>query len=146
MGFDWLPAKNYKRHYICLECKKGFKRPSKKDMKNPVDSDLSNLMEDYYSSENTQDIVQYITEAYQKLNVVCPNCSNPMLQVHYNFEVSPQRDYKAWKKLRENLSSKTTISYKYYVHWHKLQLQEVNKNSEKYNLLKQNLEKLKKYI
>ena len=144
MGFDWLAPKNYKRHYICLDCQKGFKRPSKKDMKHDISEDFSNLMNEYYESEIQQDIVQYIINAYQKIKVTCPNCQSEMIQVHYNFEVPPLRDNKSWKKLRETLSGKMKINYATYMEWHRLELKKVEKNSTKYKILQQNIEKLKK--
>ncbi len=144
MGFDWLPAKNYKRHYICLNCQKGLKRASKEDMKHPVDDDFSNLMNDYYATTSQTDIVKYINAAYEKIKVSCPQCKNAMKQVHYDFEVPSQRDTKSWKHLREIVQ--TTIDYETYIHWHRIQLQRTASNTEKYTLLIQNLEKLKKTL
>jgi len=142
MGFEWLPAKNYKRHYICLKCQKGFKRASKKDMKNPLNHDLSNLMEDYYDANSHIYILKYIKLAHQYIKVSCPECSNEMKQVHYDFEVPSQRDMKSWKELQATLQ--TTINYKTYIQWHLIKLQETTPNTTEYKLLKQNLEKLKK--
>ena len=113
MGFEWLTPKNYKRHYICLECQKGFKRSSKEDMKNPVSEDFSNLMNEYYHSATHQDIVKYINAKYKTLEVVCPNCQNKMLQVHYVFEVPSKRDDKSWKLLRKRFSDRTVLKYTY---------------------------------
>ena len=144
MGFDWLAPKNYKRHYICLSCQKGFKRASEEDMKHPKSTDFSSLMDEYYESDTKQDIVKYINGKYQEIKVVCPNCRNSMIQVHYNFEVPPQRDNKSWKNLQKKMSSKMVIPYNIYIEWHRLELEKVTVNSEKYNLLKQNLAKLKK--
>ena len=144
MGFDWIAPKNYKRHYICLKCQKGFKRPSKEDMKHPKSTDFSNLMNEYYDSDTKQDIIKYIERRFQELKVVCPNCQNQMLQVHYNFEVPPQRDNKSWKGLQTTMSSKMVISYDTYIEWHRLEMEKVTINSEKYKVLKQNLAKLKK--
>ncbi|MBC8753512.1 hypothetical protein H2O64_02440 [Kordia sp. YSTF-M3] len=142
MGFEWLPAKNYKRHYICLKCQKGFKRASKEDIKNPVDDDFSNLMSDYYEATSQIDIVKYINAAYEKIKVSCPQCKNAMKQVHYDFEVPALRDNKSWKNLRATLL--TTIDYETYIHWHRIQLQETPPNTSTYQLLTQNLEKLSK--
>ena len=144
MGFEWIPSKNYKRHYICLKCQKGFKRPSEKDMKHAKSTDLSNLMNEYYSSGTGQDIVKYIDVSHQKIKVLCPNCQNLMLQVHYDFEVPPQRDHKSWKILRKDMSSKLAIKYDVYIHWHKLELQKVAVNSAEFKTLKQNLAKLER--
>lgn len=144
MGFDWLSPKNYKRHYICLSCKKGFKRPSKQDMKHLHSGDFSNLMNDYYDSQNQQDIVDYINATYQKLKVVCPNCTNEMIQVHYNFEVPAQRDKKAWEMIQKEMSSKTDINYTIYLKWHQLELKKQSKNSDKLKLLQENLSKLER--
>jgi len=144
MGFDWIAPKNYKRHYICLKCQKGFKRPSVQDMKYAKFTDFSNLMNEYYDSDTKQDIIKYINGRFEELKVVCPNCQNNMLQVHYNFEVPSQRDSKSWKKLQQTLSSKMVISYDTYIEWHRLALEKVAVNSEKYKLLQQNLAKLKK--
>lgn len=143
MGFDWIAPKNYKRHYICLKCQKGFKRPSKEDMKHPKSTDFSNLMNEYYDSDRKQDIIKYIEIRFQKLKVICPNCQNNMLQVHYNFETPSQRDNKSWKSLQKTLSSKTVIPYDTYIEWHRLELQKVVVNSAEHSLLKQNLAKLK---
>jgi hypothetical protein len=142
MGFDWLPAKNYKRHYICLKCQKGFKRASKEDMKNTVNDDFSNLMNDYYETTPQTDIVKYINATHQKIKVSCPQCKNEMLQVHYNFEVPSLRDTKSWKKLQATLQ--TTIDYETYMQWHRIKLLETTSNTSEYKLLKQNLEKLEK--
>ena len=146
MGFDWLSPKNYKRHYICLKCQKGFKRPSKQDMKYSKSTDFSNLMNEYYTSDTKQDIVKYIDARFETLKVICPNCRNKMLQVHYNFEVPPQRDNKSWKNLRETMSSKRTIPYDTYIEWHRLELAKVVANSEKHKILKQNLAKLERIL
>ena len=143
MGFDWLSPKNYKRHYICLECQKGFKRPSEKDMKHSEQFDLSNLMNEYYVSEGEQDILKYISASHKKLNVVCPNCQGQMLQVHYNFEVPPQRDKNSWKSLQKEMSSKTSIKYDVYINWHLQELTNADKHSPIFKRLKQNLSKLK---
>lgn len=143
MGFDWLPAKNYKRHYICLHCQKGFKRASTKDMKNPVHDDFSNLMNVYYEATPQTDIVKYINTAYEKIKVTCPECKNAMKQVHYNFEVPSQRDTKSWKHLRETVQ--TQIDYETYIHWHCMQLQKMSPNTPIYTLLKQNVETLEKH-
>lgn len=143
MGFDWIAAKNYKRHYICLKCQKGFKRSSKEDMKHPKSTDFSNLMNEYYESDTQQDILKYIEGRFEALKVVCPNCKNSMLQVHYNFEVPPQRDNKSWKNLQKTMSSKVVIPYDTYIEWHRLALKKVATNTDKYKLLQQNLAKLK---
>lgn len=142
MGFEWVPLKNYKRHFICLKCQKGFKRSSEKDMKHPVSTDLSNLMNEYYTSASKQDIVKYIEAAYQKLKIVCPNCRNQMVQVHYDFEVPSQRDNRSWKSLRETMSSKTAINYPSYIQWHHSALGKAAVGSDEFKLLKHNLEKL----
>ena len=144
MGFEWLPSKNYKRHYICLKCQKGFKRPSKKDMKNPTSEDFSDLMKDYYLYSRQQDIVKYIKAKYQEITVVCPNCQNKMLQVHYDFEVPRQRDDKSWKILPKRLSSKTILKYDTYIIWHHLALKNVVANSAEWKTLQQNLVKLER--
>lgn len=144
MGFDWVPQKKYKRHYICLKCRKGFKRPSEKEMKDSSSKDFSNLMEEFYMSYNQQDIVKYIKNKYQEIKVTCPNCQNGMLQVHYNFEVPAQRDSKSWQKIQKTLSPKTVINYKTYIQWHLLALQKTVAKSPEHKLLKQNLLKLEK--
>ena len=138
MGFEWLPKKNYKRHYICLQCQKGFKRPSKKDMKNAELPDFSNLMNDFYASEE-QNIIKYIKAAHNKLKVTCPNCKDDMLQVHYDFEVPKQRDSKSWKTLQETLADKLIINYSVYSQWHILALKKEDNKSHKYRVLQQNL-------
>jgi len=144
MGFEWLSIKNYKKHYICLKCQKGFKRASKQDMKHPKPEDLSKIMEEYYSSDNQQGIVQYIDSRYQELKVICPHCQNKMLQMHYDFEVPRQRDTKSWQALRERLSSQTLINYDRFIQWHRLALQKAKRNSERQKMLKQNLAKLER--
>ncbi|QHI38577.1 hypothetical protein IMCC3317_39710 [Kordia antarctica] len=144
MGFEWLPTKNYKRHYICLKCQKGFKRASKEDMKNPVNDDFSNLINEYYETASKTDIVKYINARHQKIKVSCPQCKNAMLQVHYDFEVPSQRDTKSWKHLRETLQ--TTIDYETYMQWHRIKLQETPPNTPEYKLLKLNLEKLINHV
>ena len=146
MGFEWIPIKNYKRHYICLDCQKGFKRPSEKDMKNSESTDFSNLMNEYYATEAKQDIVKYIQKTYEKIKVVCPNCQNNMLQVPYTFEVPKQQDKKSWKTIQETWSSKTIINYNSYIHWHQLELQKITPNSTTHKLLTQNIEKLKSIV
>jgi predicted nucleic acid-binding protein len=142
MGFDWLAAKNYKRHYICLNCQKGFKRASEEDMKHSETHDFSDLMTEYYAATTKQDIVKYIQAAHQKMNVICPNCQALMLQVHYNFEVPRQRDTKSWKVLQKTMSSETIIKYDTYIEWHRLELQKVVANSVEFELLKGNFVKL----
>ena len=144
MGFEWVPLKNYKRHYICLKCQKGFKRPSEEDMKHSKSTDFSDLMDEYYASGTQQDIVKYINVSHQKMKVVCPNCQYLMLQVHYDFEVPPQRDKKSWKTLQKTMKSKTTLKYDTYIQWHHLALQKVVANSVKFKILKQNLTKLER--
>ena len=144
MGFEWLSPKNYKRHFICLKCQKGFKRPSERDMKHSESKDFSNLMNDYYSYETQQDIVKYIMAAHQKLKVVCPNCQNQMLQVHYDFEVPPLRDSKSWKSLQKTMLPKTIIDYETYIHWHRLELKKVAAGSVEFKMREQNLVKLEK--
>jgi DNA-directed RNA polymerase subunit RPC12/RpoP len=142
MGFEWIASKNYKRHYICLKCQKGFKRPSQEDMKHSDATDLSDLMTKYYASDTLQDIVKYICVAHQKLKVACPNCQFQLLQVHYDFEVPRQRDTKSWKNLQKTMSTKILINYETYIHWHRLELQKVVANSVKFKLLTQNVAKL----
>lgn len=144
MGFDWIAAKNYKRHYICLKCQKGFKRPSKEDMKYPKSTNFSDLMTEYYASGTQQDIVKYIHAAHQKIKVICPNCQYLMLQVHYNFEVPSQRDTKSWKVLQKTMSSEIIIKYDSYIAWHHVELKQVLVNSDKFKLLKQNIAKLER--
>lgn len=142
MGFDWLPAKNYKRHFICLNCQKGFKKTSEKDLKNSEFFDVYSLMNQYYSSEKEQDIVQFIEVAYQKLKVVCPNCKNKMLQVHYNFEVPSKNDSKSWKTLKKEMQHKMTINFDVYLQWHQSELKKQTTSSDKIKALKENLAKL----
>ncbi|MEM7102912.1 MAG: hypothetical protein AAF502_07285 [Bacteroidota bacterium] len=144
MGFEWLPAKKYKRHYICLNCQKGFKRPPEKDMKNPEANNLSNLMSDYYSSGKHQDLIEYINDANQKTKATCPHCKNAMIQVHYDFEVPPQRDSRAWKKLQASMAGKANIKYDTFINWHRLELKQPAVSKAKSNLLKQNLAKLER--
>lgn len=143
MGFEWIASKNYKRHFICLKCQKGFKRPSEEDMKHSESANFSSLMNDYYTSGVHQDIVKYIKAAHEKVTVICPNCQNKMLQVQYDFEVPPQRDTKSWKSIRKSMQSKTVIDYDTYVHWHLLELGKVVAASSEFEKLNQNLEKLK---
>jgi len=142
MGFEWIPKKQYKRHYICLGCQKGFKRPPKEDMKHDESVDLSNLMHAYYEAGTAQDIVKHIREKHDRLQVVCPHCQHHMIHVHYDFEVPPQRDHKSWKKLRMNLQAKTELDYTSYIHWHKLALKEEGSKTAQFRILQRNLEKL----
>jgi hypothetical protein len=144
MGFEWVPLKNYKRHYICLNCQKGFKRASKEDMKEPKSMDFSNLMEDYYTSGIEQDLVEYIKTAHKQLEVICPNCQGSMLQVHYDFEVPPRRDDNSWKKLRKTMSSQMILQYDRYIQWHRLKIQKEVVTPVELSVLKQNLVKLEK--
>lgn len=146
MGFEWLAPKNYKRHYICLSCQKGFKRASEKDMKVPKSVDFSTLMKDYYTSNSQEDLVKYIKTAHKELEVVCPNCQNLMLQVHYDFEVPARRDDKAWRELRNRMSSKTILRYDIYIQWHRLEIEKNVANSLELGILKQNLAKLEKVL
>ncbi|WP_156112408.1 hypothetical protein [Lacinutrix jangbogonensis] len=111
-------------------------------MKHTKSIDFSGLMEEYYASGTQQDIIKYINKAFQEIRVVCPNCKNQMLQVHYDFEVPAQHDLKSWKNLQENMSSKTVIQYGTYIHWHQLELQKVAENSITFKELQLNLEKL----
>ncbi len=143
MGFEWLQKKNYKRHYICLRCQKGFKRPSIKEMKHAENQDFSNLMNEYYQESIEQDIVKYINDRYQALRVICPHCQNQMLQVAYDFEVPSMRDNKSWEQLRKVMHPKTIIDYNTYIIWHQLELQKAKRKTARFKLLKVNLEKLK---
>lgn len=144
MGFDWIPRKQYKRHYICLSCKKGFKRPSAQEMKQSEATDFSNLMNDFYSLGQKEDIINYIDNLYKKTRAICPNCKSVMIQVHYNFEVPAQRDNKSWKLLHQTMLTKTTIQYDSYLQWHRQELKKVDSNTEMFNQLMQNLAKLEK--
>lgn len=141
MGFEWLPVKNYKRHYICLDCQKGYKRPSKKDMKEEERGAIPyNLMELYYNSDKKQDIVQYIREVYQEHKVTCPQCQKPMLQVSYVFKVPKQRDNKAWKDLKTYFGDKARPNYGRYIKWHQLHLdKKVKEYQPLLPLIQQNL-------
>lgn len=143
MGFDWLAAKNYKKHYICLNCQKGFRRASEEDMKHSKTRDFSDLMTEYYAATTKQDIIKYTQAAHQKMNIVCPNCQALMLQVDYNFEVPRQRDTKSWKVLQKTMSSEIIIKYDTYIEWHRLELQKVVASSVEFKLLKGNLLKLR---
>lgn len=81
MGFEWLADDPYyKRHFICLPCKKGFKRASTLEIKN---------------AQNLQN---------ERVN--CPQCRKKMIQVPYTFEVPPKRDQKAWKQLAQQYANK----------------------------------------
>lgn len=123
MGFEWLPAKNYKRHYICLDCQKGYKRPSKEDMKEEEKGTVPhNLMELYYASDRKEDILQYIHATYQNHKVPCPQCQQPMLEVSYVFKVPKQRDNKTWKELKTYFGNKAKPNYERYIKWHQWQL------------------------
>lgn len=144
MGFEWVPQKNYKRHFICLNCQKGFKQASEKDRKHSKSIDISDLMNEYYASETETNILNYIYTAHQKTKVVCPNCQCMMVQVHYDFEIPAQTDNKSWKTLQKEMSTKTTIKYETYIHWHQLELKKEDKNTLKFKLLKQNLDTLEK--
>lgn len=146
MGFEWIALKNYKRHYVCLDCQKGFKRASQKDMKNPVSSDLSDLMERYYVSHTDEDILDFINASYQKIKAVCPQCRESMIQVSYDFEVPKQRDTKAWKEVRKRLSHRTKPTYDTYIHWHRLQVKQGTGDSAEMKVIRQNMEKLEKAI
>lgn len=75
MGFEWLSPKPYKRHYICINCRKGFKRPAEKDI--------------------------ISSESQKKYQPTCPQCQQEMTQVSYTFEVPKNKDKKAWKNLEE---------------------------------------------
>ena len=146
MGFDKIPVKNYKRHFICFQCQKGFKRPSENDLVHSGATDLSEIMNAYYDSDSKVDIVKYIEDAYQKIKAVCPNCKAAMVQVDYNFEVPPLRDNKAWKLLQQQMSSTIDISYDVYLHWHKLALEEPQLKPNKRQMLECNVTKLEKVI
>ncbi len=145
MGFDWIPSKNYKRHYICLNCKKGFKKPAITDVKHAKYTDYSSLMDTYYRASLDRDIIRYIQDAIIKAKVVCPNCGGNMLQVDYNFKVPAQRDIKYWNKLEKSLTAKGKITLNTFIQWHILELQKVAVNTTKQIVLKANLEKLKAY-
>lgn len=144
MGFEWVALKNYKRHYVCLDCQKGFKRASKQDMKNPEQSDLSDLMERYYAGHSSKNIIQYIDSAFKQMKAVCPQCREAMIQVSHDFEVPRQRDTKAWKELRKRLHHRTLPVYDSYIHWHRLQLQQASIAPATTSMLQDNLEKLAK--
>ena len=139
MGFDWIAPKNYKRHFICLPCQKGFKRSSEKDMINDTSIDIPTLLEKYYQTEEKMDILRFIMNALDKAKVACPNCRGEMVLVHYNFEVPPFRDKKAWQTLRDQYSTKTHAPLTPYIHWHRQALQEANLSTDKHNKIKQNL-------
>lgn len=142
MGFDWINPKNYKTHYICLDCQKGFKRSNSKELKHQPNTDFSSLMEDFYEQASEQDIIAYIQKAYDTLKVKCPNCSNQMVEMHYNFEVPPQRDNKAWKEIRLRYANKLLIPFENYIHWHELRIRATDNCPERQKLLAKNLKKL----
>jgi len=144
MGFEWLPGKNYKRHFICLECQKGFKRASEKDLKNKKSIDLFGLMDKYYSSDSTIDIIKFIEKEHGKLKVTCPNCRNEMIQVHYDFEIPSHRDNKSWKTLKKRYLNTGEINYNIYIQWHITKLKEVSSKSEASVALSENLNKLQR--
>lgn len=128
MGFEWLPVKNYKRHYICLDCQKGYKRPSKEDMREEEREAVPyNLMELYYNSDRKKDIVQYIQAVHQEHKVPCPQCQKTMLQVSYVFKVPRQMDNKAWRDLRTYFGEKVEPNYERYIKWHQLHLDKKEK-------------------
>ncbi|MFK7797458.1 MAG: hypothetical protein AB8E82_08385 [Aureispira sp.] len=123
MGFEWLPAKNYKKHYICLHCQKGFKRASDEDRKHKrAKENIHSLMETYYASNQRLNIVQYIDAVHIQQQEFCPQCQEAMIQVSYVFEVPRQRNQRAWNALKERLGTKQMLDYQRYIHWHEMQL------------------------
>ncbi|MFK7970132.1 MAG: hypothetical protein AB8F95_07180 [Bacteroidia bacterium] len=111
-------------------------------MKHAHAPDFSNLMSEYYASGQEHDIVTYIQTAHQKAQVVCPQCQGPMLQVHYNFEVPPHRDNRAWKRLQKTMHADTVLKFDTYIQWHRLAIQRAAKGSPELASFTQNLAKL----
>lgn len=97
--------KRYKRHYICLSCRKGFKQANEKDMAERK-GELSLLLNAFYykprKKKIPKDVVQYLKEKYFKNKVTCPECSQKMVQVPMSFQVPLKKKKREWKIVESN--------------------------------------------
>lgn len=104
MSYFYLKKyKRYKRHFICFNCKKGFRQPNEKDMAEQ-NGDLSLLLNAFYYSKPkkqvSKDIVEYLKEKYFFNAVKCPQCADYMCEVHMSFKTPPKKDSKQWDAMR----------------------------------------------
>lgn len=147
MGFEWLTHKKYKRHYICLHCQKGFKRPPLSDMKEEEFFELSVSMEDFYASNSSTDLLEYITHASVKTKPVCPQCKGGLRPVPYIFEVPSKNKKKNWKDLEARFNHKDSSElYEAFYYWHLNALTKTDTHSALGKKLRANKERIEKLI
>ena len=93
----------YKRHFICVECRKGFKQPNEKDMAD-ANGELSIFLDAFYFSKPRKrvpkDIVAQLRKKYFQNEIKCPECAAPMTEVSKGFLIPPKRKAKEWEALR----------------------------------------------
>lgn len=111
-------ATTYKTHYICLDCRKQFKRPNAfelmskdgvGDLYNRLDQKRQGMIQtqDGEVLRMTADDEASWAEMQEKYfgTVVCPQCSKPMKKVSSNFEAPKSKDLRQWEILKAKFAT-----------------------------------------
>lgn len=101
--------KDYKRHYVCFDCRKQFKRPTLADvMEHRGRRDVLNELWRTYSSPAEHAAVErrfktslvQLRSEYHALISKCPQCGHQMADLGLDFRPPPKANVRAWKSIR----------------------------------------------
>jgi hypothetical protein len=81
MGTCFCQTGRYKEHFVCLECRKMFKKPA------------------YFCLPEKER-----PATFEEYRPPCPQCGQPMHNMGKEFKAPRQKDTKAWAAVRRNLS------------------------------------------
>jgi len=104
MGNYWLrKTKRYKRHFLCFQCRKNFKKPNEKDLAE-ANGELSILLNAFYYSKPkkkvSKELVQYLKEKYFNTKEKCPECALEMVEVPMSYETPTKKNINEWRNLK----------------------------------------------
>ena len=109
--------KKYKAHYVCFECRKGFKQPPIEDLiiangdwKNYEKAYLIPIKERKKFREENPEILSYLEMKYVNRVCKCPECGQAMKNVGLDFK-SPKKERNEEWKIIESLYSTGKFFY-----------------------------------
>ncbi|WP_196894772.1 hypothetical protein [Aureivirga marina] len=102
MSYYLQKIKRYKRHFICVDCRKGFKKSNEKDFAEK-NGELSLLLNAFYFSKPKKKLSKKEKDAlklkYFERVEDCPQCNQKMKEVSMSFKAPAKNKLKEWKEL-----------------------------------------------
>jgi hypothetical protein len=100
-------TKVYKEHYVCFDCRKGFKQSpiedsiiSNGDLQKYQKAYLDSLQKRKKFQKENPEIVNYLQEKYLSRVCKCPNCGCEMKNVGFDLKTPKREKVEEWKILK----------------------------------------------